>query len=151
MTFVVQVFVVPSGSMIPTIQPGDRLLVAKFAYKVSEPKRGDVIVFKNWDTNGPDLIKRLIGLPGDTVDMTEDGGFTLNGKRMSEPYLSADAIHTGAGTTKFPVKLGAGEYWMMGDNRNNSGDSRYNGPITRAAMVGKALFTFWPLSDARTF
>jgi len=150
-TFVVQVFVVPSGSMIPTIQPGDRLLVAKFAYAIGEPQRGDVVVFKNWTPGDPDLIKRLIAVPGDTIGMTQDAGFTLNGKRLSEPYLAADARHTGPGETAFPVKLGAGEYWMMGDNRNNSGDSRYNGPITRAAMVGKALFVFWPFSDARLF
>ena len=150
-TFVVQVFVVPSGSMIPTIQPNDRLLVAKFAYKIGDPHRGDVIVFKNWSTGGEDLIKRLIAVPGDTIDITPSGSFTLNGRPLNEPYLSADARKTGPGQTTFPVTLGTDQYWMMGDNRNNSGDSRYNGPITREGMVGKALFVFWPFSDARMF
>jgi len=97
------------------------------------------------------VLKRLIGMPGDTIGMTQDGVITLNGKKMDEPYLASGAEHTVPGVTRFPVTLGKDQYWMMGDNRNNSGDSRYNGPITKEMMVGKALFTFWPFSDARTF
>jgi len=148
-TFVVQVFAVPSGSMEPTIMPGDRLLVAKFLYSIGDPKRGDIAVFHNWNAGEPDLIKRVIGAPGDTIDITSEGSFTLNGKALDEPYLGLDARKTGPGTTQFPVTLGPGEYWMMGDNRNNSGDSRYNGVVARRTMVGKALFTFWPFEDAK--
>ncbi len=147
-TFVVQPFEVPTGSMIPSVQPGDRLLVAKYSYELGDPQRGDVAVFHNWQQGQPDLLKRVIGLPGETVAMGADGRFTIDGKPLDEPYLAPEARRTMAGT-RLPYTLKAGEYWMMGDNRNNSGDSRFNGPVERAAFVGKALFVFWPPGDAK--
>jgi signal peptidase I len=148
-TFIIQPFIVPTGSMIPTVQPNDRLIVAKYAYSIGDAQRGDVIVFRNWDPNGPDLLKRVIGLPGETVGMDPAGRFTIDGKPLPEPYLADEARHTVAGTVPLPYTLKAGEYWVMGDNRNNSGDSRYNGPIQRSQLVGKGLFIFWPLGDAK--
>jgi signal peptidase I len=147
--FIVQPFIVPTGSMIPTVQPNDRLIVAKYAYAVGDVKRGDVIVFSNWQPGQPDLLKRVIGLPGETVAMASDGRFTIDGKPLPETYLSPEARKTTTGTVPLPYQLKADEYWVMGDNRNNSGDSRYNGPIKRPQLVGKGLFIFWPLGDAK--
>ncbi len=147
-TFIVQPFAVPTGSMIPSVEPGDRLIVAKYQYVNGGPERGDVIVFTNWQPGQPDLLKRVIGLPGETVAMASDGRFTIDGKLLDEPYLAPEARRTIAGA-RLPYRLGPGEYWMMGDNRNNSGDSRFNGPVKRSQVVGKALFVFWPLSDVK--
>ena len=162
-TFVVQLFIVPTGSMIPTITPGDRLIVAKYAYRFGDPKRGDVAVFKNWTAGQPDLVKRVIGIPGDTIAFQESGmlnggpagTFTVNGLRLDEPYLAESNRLTVPGRdgqgrpTRYPLRLGPGQYWLMGDNRNNSGDSRYNGPVARGMFIGKALFDLWPITDAK--
>jgi signal peptidase I len=147
--FIVQPFAVPTGSMIPAVQPGDRVIVAKYQYSLGEAQRGDVVVFGNWAPGEPDLLKRIIALPGETISMDEQGRFTIDGRPLQEPYLDEAARRTTAGVTRFPVTLKADQYWVMGDNRNNSGDSRFNGPITRQQLVGKALFVFWPLGDAR--
>jgi signal peptidase I len=147
--FVVQPFAVPTGSMIPAVQPGDRVIVAKYQYALGEPQRGDVVVFGNWVPGEPDLLKRVIALPGETISMDDAGRFTIDGKVLQEPYLDEAARKTTTGVTRFPVTLGADQYWVMGDNRNNSGDSRFNGPIGRRQLVGKALFVFWPPGDIR--
>jgi signal peptidase I len=147
--FVVQPFVVPTGSMIPAVQPGDRVIVAKYQYSLGEPQRGDVVVFSNWVAGDPDLLKRIVGLPGETISMDDQGRFTIDGKALTEPYLDEAARKTTTGVARFPFTLKADQYWVMGDNRNNSGDSRFNGPVTRQQLVGKALFVFWPLGDAR--
>jgi signal peptidase I len=147
--FIVQPFAVPTGSMIPAVQPGDRVIVAKYQYSLGEPQRGDVVVFGNWVAGEPDLLKRIVALPGETISMDAEGRFTIDGKVLEEPYLDEAARKTTAGVTRFPVTLKADQYWVMGDNRNNSGDSRFNGPITRQQLVGKALFVFWPLTDMR--
>jgi signal peptidase I len=172
-TFLVQAFFIPSPSMVPTLENGDRVLVTKLPYYLGEPKRGDVIVFEepdprrqpdrgvisgalHWFTqtlgvakpDNEDYIKRVIGLPGDTVE-GKRGKVLVNGLAIAEPYLEQE-------TSDFdPVKVPQGMLFVMGDNRANSLDSRYGlgvnptdqpgvGFIPVDKVVGKAFFIAWP-------
>jgi signal peptidase I len=145
--FVVQSYSIPSASMHPTLKVSDRLLVTKVNYQWADIKRGDVIVFKKPDSmkaaEGPggidDLVKRVIGLPGDTVE-ARDGSVFVNGTKLDEPYLPAGTQTTNLRTAVVPVD----EYFMMGDNRDVSFDSRFWGAIKRADVIGKVFFRFWP-------
>jgi signal peptidase I len=144
-TFIVQPFVIPSGSMEPTIQIGDRVLVNRFVYRFTQPSRGDIVVFEPWTAGQPDLIKRIVAVGGDTIAMAGDGRFTVNGRRIDEPYLTESNRRTQPGRL-LPYKVPRGTVFVMGDNRNNSGDSRFNGPVAVSAIVGKAFVTYWPLA-----
>jgi signal peptidase I len=163
-TFVVQAFFIPSGSMEPTLQggqgiPGDRVLVDKISYRLHAVNRADIIVFHAPpDFPAPDvqdLIKRVIGLPGDSVTFA-NGKVRINGRPLNEPYLPATtqtlAPMEGAGqythqcTDTDPCVVPAGHLWVMGDNRTNSEDSRYIGPIDQDLVVGRALVLVWPFS-----
>lgn len=143
-TFLFQPFYIPSGSMEPTLRVNDRLLVNKLD---RNPDRGEILVFERppGEAEGPtnkDLIKRVIGVAGDTVE-GRDGVVFLNGKQLPEPYLPE-----GTHTTQFAlVTVPAGEVWVMGDNRGNSRDSRFFGSIDKDLVVGKAFVRFWPLRD----
>jgi signal peptidase I len=212
--FIVQSFFIPSGSMRPTLEEQDHILVNKFVYRFKEPKRGDIVVFRAPADASPDMkehdfIKRLIGEPGDTLEVkggyvtiggdeydhnelrsalydiaTPDpygprvkivrGGILLNGKKigskdiaaavgrpgekvvfhpgvvvlnhkaLNEPYTAEDP------ESSFPeTKVPKGKLFMMGDNRNNSSDSRVWGPLARDRVLGKAMFIFWPLNRIR--
>ncbi|OCL27057.1 signal peptidase I [Orenia metallireducens] len=138
-TFVVQAFYIPSGSMLPTLKPGDRIFANKFIYRFREPKRQEIIVFK-WPVNPKRrFIKRLIGLPGDEVKIVE-GQVYINDKPLEEDYTLERSY------TDFPeVKVPKGHYFMLGDNRNNSEDSRFWGFVPRKNILGKAFVIFWPL------
>jgi signal peptidase I len=139
---VVQAFWIPSTSMTPTLKVGDRLLVDKVSFQVREIHRGEIIVFERPATvteEFKDLIKRVVGLPGDTVE-GHDGGVYVNGKRLAEPYLPA-----GLTTKDFPPQqVPIDNYFVMGDNREVSWDSRYWGTVERKLVVGKALVRVWP-------
>jgi signal peptidase I len=145
--FVVQSYSIPSASMHPTLKVKDRLLVTKVNYQWADIKRGDVIVFKKPEsmkaTEGPggieDLVKRVIGLPGDTVE-ARDGSVFINGTKLDEPYLPAGTQTTNLRTIVVPVD----EYFMMGDNRDISFDSRFWGTIKRSDVIGEVFFRFWP-------
>jgi len=139
-TFVVQAFYIPSGSMIPTLKPGDRIFANKFIYRFREPKRQEIIVFR-WPVDPKRrFIKRLIGLPGDKVKIVE-GQVYINDKPLEENYTLERSY------TDFPeVKVPKGHYFMLGDNRNNSEDSRFWGFVPRKNIVGKAFVIFWPLN-----
>jgi len=145
-TFLVQAFRIPSESMVPTLEIGDRVLVNKLSYKAHEINRGDVVVFKRPPglPAGPgepeDLIKRVIGLPGDTVQ-AKDGSMYVNGKRLEEPYLPPG---TPSLNLDQPVKIAQGQAWVMGDNRTNSQDSRVFGPIESTTVIGRAFMIMWP-------
>ena len=155
--FLVQTFFIPTGSMLPTLEVGDRLLVSKIDYRFGHPKRGDIIVFKAPPEASPkpaDFIKRLVGLPGDVMQV-KDGALYRNGKRLNEPYLNEEEIfyldeHTEAGLpivvngSMLPFKVPKGMYFVMGDNRNNSHDSHAWGPLDRNRVIGKAWVKFWP-------
>jgi signal peptidase I len=144
-TFVIQTSLIPSGSMIPTMQIGDRLFVNKFIYRFSTPKRGDIVVFKSVkDGDGRDFVKRCIGLPGEEV-LIRDGIVFINGKAVHFPGVDIRRDFSQFG----PVVVPSDSYFMMGDNRANSSDSRYWGFVPGEHLEGKALFTFWPFSRAQ--
>ncbi len=167
-TFVAQAFFIPSGSMIPQLQVGDRVVVSKTAYRLHDPRRGDIIVFdaphqvevkddqalpgkivrgilESIGLSTPsteEYIKRIIGLPGEKVE-GRDGRVYVNGRELVEPYLPQ-----GPTTRDFEaVVLGEAELWVMGDNRENSSDSRVFGPIPESTVVGRAFVKVWPVPD----
>ena len=162
-TFVVQTFFIPSGSMEPTLQIGDRILVNKLSYHLHGVDRGDIVVFSRppaENCGGPevnDLVKRVIGLPGDVLSLS--GGYVyIDGKRLNESWLPAtEQGITSAGPTgnssnlAHPYRIPANSYFVMGDNRNDSCDSRYWGPIQKSLIVGKVDVRVWPISSLRIF
>ncbi len=142
-TFVVQAFKIPSGSMIPTLQVGDHILVWKFLYFFTSPKRGDVIVFKFPQDESRDFVKRVIGLSGETLEIRE-GRVYINGKPLEEPY----AVHLAGGARRSqdnfaPVKVPEGDLFVMGDNRDSSQDSRYWGFLEARKIRGKAFLVYF--------
>jgi signal peptidase I len=140
--FVVQPFYIPTGSMEPTVMPQDRILVSKLAYYLGEPRRGDIVVFAApHDAEGRDFLKRIVALGGETVS-ERDGQIFVNGKRLAEPYVSPVRDHSDFP----PIRVPKGDYFVMGDNRSNSSDSRVFGPLSRRAIRGKAVVIYWPLS-----
>ena len=157
--FLVQTFFIPSGSMLPTLDLGDRILVNKIDYRFGHPKIGDIVVFKappaaTYDGSEPDFIKRLVGLPGDTLEV-KDGALWRNGKRLNEPYLNEEYIlyrdepHNPGrpivlNGEMLPFKVPKGKFFMMGDNRNNSADSHVWGPLDQNRVIGRAWVKFWP-------
>jgi signal peptidase I len=129
-------------SMQPTLHEGNLLVVNKLAYKLGEPKRGDIIVFHYQGTVTEDYIKRVIGLPGDTVDIG-NGIVRVNGQVITEPYISELPGYTG--TWKVPEE----ELFVLGDNRNHSSDSHDWGFVEQEWVVGKAIIVYWPLDRIR--
>ena len=165
-----QAFWIPTGSMEPTLVPGDRVIVAKVPYYFHDPQRGDVIVFEEPDPakepergvwgaithwlgqglgfsppDNPDYIKRVIGEPGDVVS-ARNGDFYVNDVRISEPYLHER-------TARFPeTTVPEGELFVMGDNRSNSLDSRFGlGFVPIDRVVGKAVWIIWPVDNMSGF
>ncbi len=140
--FVIQPFVIPSGSMIPTIQIGDRVLALKFAYYQHGPERGDIVVFQAPPKSHINavLIKRVIGQPGETIQVVKGKGVLINGKLLEEKYINEIPDYDMPA-----LKLADNEYFMMGDNRNNSADSHMWGPLPAKNIIGKAVVRFWPL------
>ena len=146
-TFVVQAFKIPSGSMLPTLQIGDHLLVNKFLYWFTDPQRGDVIVFKFPQDEGRDFIKRVIALPGDKVE--------VRGKRVyvnDTPVQESYAVHLDPSMQEnphsprdnfAPVQAPSGRLFMMGDNRDYSMDSRFWGFLDIKKIKGKAFIIYW--------
>jgi signal peptidase I len=167
-TFVAQAFYIPSGSMIPQLNVGDRVVVSKLAYDLHDPRRGDVVVFDAPPTasgaqttakrtgvgrvvhdvfeaigvlqpSTEEYIKRVVAMPGETVQ-GRDGHVFVNDRELVEPYLPPGDI-----TADFPsVVVPKGDLWVMGDNRSNSSDSRVFGPIRANTVVGRAILRVWP-------
>jgi signal peptidase I len=133
-------FMIESVSMLPNLREGEFILVDKVTYFFGAPQRGDIVVFHRSD-EPKDLIKRVIGLPGDTIEAI-DGVVHINQQALDEPYLE------GVTTLNLNARvLGEDEYFVMGDNRNNSKDSRSFGPIHRADILGRAWVIYWPPAD----
>jgi len=135
-----------SVSMEPTLHEGQYLLVSKASYWFHGPERGDIVVVKplNGDKNSIPLIKRLIGLPGDTIE-ARDGRIWINGVAINETYVSGPLGYVNRWT------LATNEYFLLGDNRNNSSDSHSWGPVPKENIIGKAVFRYWPLELFGTF
>jgi signal peptidase I len=142
-------FHIPTESMVPTLMVKDRLLVNKLAYDLNDPERGDIVLFENQQDGKDPLIKRVIGLPGETLEL-RDGRVYVDGEPLEEPYLKRDPCRPGyPKTCSFgPVTVPRNHYFMMGDNRTNSLDSRFFGPVPEDDVVGEALVRFWPVSRA---
>ncbi len=133
-------FIVDGSSMTPTLGTGQYVLVNRMAYLTGTPQRGDVIVLHSPEDSDTDLIKRLIGLPGETISIA-DGVVRVNDVPLHEPYLNTPPRYQGEWT------LGAEEFFVLGDNRNNSRDSHNFGPVRREALVGQATLIYWPSQD----
>ncbi len=190
--FVVEAFQIPSGSMIPTLEVGDHIFVSKFAYgltipftntkiiKLAEPKRGDIIVFKYPLDQSTDYIKRVVGLPGDVIEMRQEelyiNGHAVPRERVPRPYHYSDASHSAGPpedhegelwmetldghkheTIQEPVRgprdferkvVPANNVFVMGDNRDNSSDSRVWGTVDRDLIKGRALIVWWSRATA---
>ena len=133
-------------SMTPTLQDGDNLIVEKVTYYFRDPQRYDIIVFPYPEDPSRHYIKRIIGLPGETVQII-DGYVYINGELLDEHY--GNAVMNNAGIAAEPITLGEDEYFVLGDNRNNSEDSRYAavGNIKRSQIDGRAWLRIWPFSD----
>jgi signal peptidase I len=164
-SFVVQAFKIPSGSMLQTLQIGDHLLVTKFAYGVKipftntliiereGPQQGDIIVFEFPEDPSKDFIKRVIGVPGDVVEIRDKKLF-LNGVEQLESYIQhVDSSTSVPRRDNFgPVMVPENKYFVMGDNRDESYDSRFWGFVERNTIEGKALILYWSwasLTDIR--
>jgi signal peptidase I len=145
-TFLFQVFLIPSDSMFPELVQQDRVVVNKLSYRTGEVERGDLIVFRRPPSAMPsdinDLIKRVVATGGETVSV-EDGRVHVDGRPLEEPYLP-EGVRT---SEMAPVEVPEGQLWVMGDNRGNSQDSRYFGPISDDLVVGRAFVKLWPLND----
>jgi signal peptidase I len=163
-TVVAQAFYIPSGSMEPQLEVGDRVVVSKVSYRLHEPRRGDIVVFDSpLAVPGPqpalpvrmverllqavgvqrpgddEYIKRVVALPGETVAAV-DGRVHIDGRPLVEPYLPAGTMTGSFG----PEQVPEGQLWVMGDNRANSADSRRFGPVPRDEVVGRAILRIWP-------
>lgn len=158
-TFVIQAFKIPSGSMLPTLQIGDHLLVNKFLYGVrvpftgkvlipiKDPKHGDVIVFRFPEDRKIDYIKRVIGVPGDRIEI-KNKQLMINGKKIDDPhghFNSSASLPAGMSPKDNfgPITVPEGKLFMMGDNRDNSYDSRFWGYVDNADVLGKAIIIYW--------
>lgn len=174
--YVVQAFEIPSPSMVPAVNPGDRILVNKLSYRVNDVGRGDLVVFARLEGSPGDtenLIKRAIGLPGETIEVRDDGRIWIwkagesaeQALVLSEPYLDASTAVLTVPSERDSVtsdiwdprcvnertagrcELGPNSYFMMGDNRGDSIDSRFFGPVPDENIVGRAFFRVWPLDE----
>lgn len=138
-TFIMQNFRIPSGSMEPTLQIQDYIFASKLAYRLDEPKRGDIVVFKWPKDTSRYFVKRLIAVGGETVAI-KDSQLYIDGELVPEDYLPQGLRFGSYG----PVTVPEGYYFMLGDNRNNSSDSRDWGFVPRNLIVGKEIFIYWP-------
>ena len=146
-TFVGQRTSVSGSSMEPTLSNNDQLILDKISYRFSEPQRFDIIVFPFQYAENTFYVKRIIGLPGETVQIDLQGNIYINGQILNEDY-GKETINF-AGLAVEPITLGDDEYFVMGDNRNNSSDSRDPsvGNIRRSNIIGKAWVRIWPLNN----
>lgn len=136
-------FVVDGRSMLPNFNTDQFIIVSRLSYILGDPKRGDVVVFHNPADQTHDFIKRVIGLPGETVTIW-DGRIYVDGERLEEPYIQNFCRGTVCDST---WEIGPDEYFVLGDNRSSSRDSHNFGPISRDLLVGRAFVRYWPPSD----
>jgi signal peptidase I len=159
-TFLIQAFYIPSRSMEPTLEINDRVLVNKLSYDLHDVNRGDIVVFERPESERgsdiKDLIKRVVALPGEQLVIKDDTVF-VDGQRLVEPYLApGTTIANGPAepwrcTEEAPCAVPEDSVWVMGDNRPDSRDSRFFGPISEDAIVGRAFVRIWPLDRVGFF
>ena len=142
--FLYQPVRVEGTSMLPMLQDQDRLFINKIAYRVGEVHEGDVVVFQYPRDPSKSYIKRVIALPGDDLRV-DHGRVYVNGKRLKEPYVPSRYMDD---RSEAEMVLPANEYWVMGDHRSISSDSRDFGPVDRNLIYGKAVFVYWPVEQA---
>lgn len=147
--FLFQPHQVRGNSMYPNFHDKDYLLTDKISYRLGQPKRGDVIVFVAPKNEEYDYIKRIIGLPGDKIEITQDYKVKVNGEILNEPYLPSDYQTFGGNFLEVgkTITVPPNEYFVLGDNRSHSSDSRDWGFVPRANIIGKAWFRYWPLNQ----
>ncbi len=143
-TFLYQPVRVEGTSMLPRLEDRDRLFINKFVYHLSAIERGDVVVFRYPRDQAKSYIKRVIALPGDRLRV-DHGQVWINGKRILEPYVPKEYQDT---RSYAEMVVPEGSYFMMGDHRSISSDSREFGPVERTLIYGKAVFVYWPTRDA---
>ncbi|MDY7101979.1 MAG: signal peptidase I, partial [Actinomycetota bacterium] len=148
-TYLFQAFFIPSQSMEPALMVNDRVLVNKLSYELHGVERGDLVVFERPEVvsdDDSDLIKRVVGLPGETIDFL-DGTVYIDGEPLDEDYLEDGVPTVPPDAERFPMLLGDDEAFVMGDNRTDSRDSRFFGPIKVDSIIGRAWVRVWPVSD----
>ena len=140
--FLVAPFYIPSGSMEPTLTPGDYILVNRFIYFLHPPQRGDIIVFRFPRDEHWDFVKRVIGLPGDVVE-EQDGQMFVNGRSLREAYVRHSLGGLAPGMSLAPVRIVPRQLFVLGDNRDASLDSRFWGTVEEHEVIGKAFVIYW--------
>ena len=140
-SYIIHPFLIPTTSMEPTIRIGDNLLIEKVSYRFRSPKSGEIVVLDNPSGDGRKIIKRVIGCAGDHIKVTDDGHVIINEEPLEESY----ARYTDIGQA-FNYDVPEGTVFVLGDNRGNSQDSRWFGPIPINTIIGKAVFRHWPLN-----
>jgi signal peptidase I len=145
--YVVEAYRIPTESMVPTLEVGDRVLANKFIYRFTQPERRDIVVFDSVEEDDDQtLIKRVVGLAGDEIQV-QDGVLYVNGEAQEEPYLN----DPGRPQAPYgPTVVPEGHIFVMGDNRGNSADSRVFGPLPLENLKGEAFMRFWPVSKIST-
>ena len=133
-------FRIDGNSMEPNLSDGQYIIINKLVYQLREPQRGDVVVFQYPHDPSRDFIKRVIGIPGDEVAVTR-GAISINGQPVEEPYIAQPGSYSGRWT------LGPDQFFVLGDNRNNSSDSHNWGVLPRDNLVGRAWVIYWPVQD----
>ncbi|MBU1006072.1 MAG: signal peptidase I [Candidatus Omnitrophica bacterium] len=150
-TFIVQAFKIPTGSMRPTLMEGDRILVNKFIYKFTKPKRSDIIVFISPEDKKKDFIKRLIGLSGENVEIS-NGTILINGKAVDPDSVMKERYYYNRGDFGEKgqiIEVPEDAYYALGDNSISSRDSRYWGFLPKKYLIGKAFLIYWPPTRIR--
>lgn len=158
--YVVKPFRVPTPSMANTVHAGDRVLIDRVLYGHRNIQRGDIVVFRGGAmVDNQVLLKRVVGVPGDVL-LAKGGKLYVNGKPLDEPYIrkvggSAETTEAGPGgpgapwSLQEPYTVPQGEYFVLGDNRTDSFDSRFWGPVARSTIMGRAMVVYWPLPGIR--
>jgi len=147
--YVVQQFAVEGESMMSTLHNGDRVLVNRLSYRLHDPRRGDVVVLRKFDaaTAERDLIKRVIGLPGETIEVKSCVVY-IDDVPLQEPYLDPEIqARDGCGSDQTPTVVPAGQVFVLGDHRGRSSDSRAFGPVPYDLLIGRAFVIIWPVGD----
>lgn len=144
-TYIAQPFIVSGASMEPNFHDGEYLIIDELTYAFRKPERGDVVVFRYPLNPSEFFIKRIVGLPGETIEI-KDGKVFINGEIWQEPYITAGTEN--GMIVNLKAKLDIGDYFVLGDNRPKSSDSRFWGALPKEKIMGRALLRLWPVARA---